>query len=136
MCAHTLLPQVLKRFMKMVHPDLFSAHPELREINEASVQTMNGYVGGTRPLQASAELRVLLFHAALWFAARRFLDDLKSDDRPYPPARRETITFIVRTKEKGQFLRVPIELRSTGTDWYSPPQAVVHAVLCYVVAWQ
>jgi len=83
------LNDILRKFWKLVHPDLFSQFPEQRKINEQSMMIFQGYLSAIKDPSGDAE---------------------------YPKFRNKRIVFILRTQTPGHFLRAPLILHSSGSD--------------------
>ncbi len=79
---------VLRQFLRLVHPDLFGAFPELRETNERSMQRLMG----------------VLAHAK------------SGEHEAHMPPVREELVFFLRTDADAHFRKISVALRLTGGD--------------------
>lgn len=83
-----MLKDVLRQFLKRVHPDVFGQFPELRAKNEASMQKLMEVLAAAK----SGE----------------------HDDQV--PAMKYDMEFFVRTDKPNAFKRVPLSIRTTAND--------------------
>jgi hypothetical protein len=79
---------VFRKFMMLVHPDLFGKFPELQTTNQDSMQQLQEVLGLAKSGQHESELPVL----------------------------RKTLVFYVRTETSDHYKRIPFELRTSGSN--------------------
>lgn len=79
---------VFRKFMMLVHPDLFGKYPELQETNQNSMQQLQEVLGLAKSGQHESEL----------------------------PIMRKTLVFYVRTETSDHYKRIPFELRTSGSN--------------------
>ena len=86
-----LFKDVFRKFMTRVHPDLFAKHPELQEQNSQSMQQLLEVLGQAKSGTYETEL----------------------------PIMKKTLVFFVRTDKADHFKKIPLELRTTGSNCHN-----------------
>jgi hypothetical protein len=86
-----LFKDVFRKFMARIHPDLFTRHPELQKQNSDSMQQLLEVLGQAKSGTYETELPIL----------------------------RKTLVFYVRTDTADHFKKIPLELRTTGSNCHN-----------------
>mmetsp|Transcript_31632 Transcript_31632/g.44050 ORF Transcript_31632/g.44050 Transcript_31632/m.44050 type:complete len:181 (+) Transcript_31632:66-608(+) len=81
------LKAVLKKFYLKTHPDLFMNHPDEKEVNEQSLQHLQG-----------------------------LLDELKDSTEYYPPASHISLDFYLRVSGEEDFKHATLDIRTSGGE--------------------
>eukprot|EP00298_Acanthocystis_sp_HF-20_P004277 c14620_g1_i1.p1 GENE.c14620_g1_i1~~c14620_g1_i1.p1 ORF type:complete len:213 (-),score=57.90 c14620_g1_i1:28-666(-) len=81
-----LLSEVIRNFVRLVHPDRFANYPELHDVNQRSLMALNEFI--------------------------QHIKTKVDDDHRYPAAAHQELTFYVTT-EQG-IRKLPVVLKTTG----------------------